>query len=261
MSDPNFTLEIDEYHGGTRHPPHWHDELHLSLVLRGGVAESVAGTTENASALSIVAKDAGVVHQDEFAPAGATLARLTLPGGTIGALIDRSDRANGWSWIHRMTTALPFLRLVERARSQPAEFATDDPDVTDLLAGVTARPAPISHGAPPGWLRQTMEALRETWHPRLRVADLARQAGVHPVYLARSVRRWYGTGVAEEMRRLRLRAAMQALARGEGPISRVAHAHGYADEAHLSRECRCTVGTTPGRYRALLRSIGPHSSR
>lgn len=255
MSKTSFTFLVDQYSGGTRHPPHRHDELHLSLVLRGGVAETVGQVSEHATALSIVAKDAGVVHQDLFAPAGATLARLTLPEGTMEALVDGPDRASSWSWIHRMTTSVPFLRLVERARGQPAEFATDDPDVADLLAGVTARPAPVAQGTPPSWLRRTMEALRDSWTPGLRVGDLARRAGVHPVYLARSMRRWYGTGVAEELRRQRLRSAVRALAEHKGPVSRIAHAHGYADEAHLSRECRCMVGTTPGRYRALLRSI------
>jgi AraC-like DNA-binding protein len=78
------------------------------------------------------------------------------------------------------------------------------------------------------------------------------------VYLARSVRRWYGTGVGEELRRLRIRSAAGAIAESGATVSTVAHAHGFADEAHLCRAFRRALGVTPGRYRALVRDLGHH---
>ncbi|HJP60056.1 MAG TPA: AraC family transcriptional regulator, partial [Gemmatimonadaceae bacterium] len=217
------------------------------------VAEAVSGVTEYAGALSIVAKDAGVVHADRFGPTGAKLARLTLPSGTIGGLIDDPRRAPTWQWKHRPDIAKSFLRLVRRASVGVSAFDTDDPDLLDILALLTARPVSSPRGSPPGWLEQTMADLRQSWHPGLTVRDVARVAGVHPVYLARSVRRWYGTGVGEELRNLRFRRAVAAIAGSKATVSNVAHETGFSDEAHLCRSFQQSLGISPRRYRTLLR--------
>jgi AraC family transcriptional regulator len=125
--------------------------------------------------------------------------------------------------------------------------------VVDLLATFTARPAPAPRGRPPAWLARLMTEVRESWQPRVSVRDVARRADVHPVYLARAVRRWYGTGMGDELRRQRLRVAAAAVAGAAGTVSAAAQAAGFADEPHLCREFRRAVGLTPGRYRDLLR--------
>jgi AraC family transcriptional regulator len=247
------TLAFDAtvYRAGTRHRPHQHDELHMSVVLSGSVAETVRGVTEYAEPLSVVVKEAGVVHADEFGPSGARIARLVLCGGTVAAIIDDPRRGSAWGWTHNGPAPRAFVRLLCRANSGARTFSADDADVVDLLAALTARRS-TSSGTPPAWLAQTMEEVRHSWHPALTVSAVARRAGVHPVYLARCVRRWYGTSVAQELRRLRVRSAVQTIVESDSTVSNVAHELGYADEPHLCREFKGALGLTPGRYRALL---------
>lgn len=246
-----LAFHADVYRGGTRHRPHDHDALHFSIVLSGRIAEVVGGVTEYAGALSVVAKDPGVVHANDFGPDGARLARLTLPAG-MEALIDDAGRFPGWRWTHDPLVAAPFLRLVRRANASAAVYAATDPDLLDLLAAFTARPATVSRGNPPVWLAELMSEVRHGWRPDLTVASIASRAAVHPVYLARCVRRWFGTSLGMELRRLRLRAAAARIVESTQTISDVAHAGGYADEPHLNRDFRATVGVTPGHYRALV---------
>jgi AraC family transcriptional regulator len=248
----SLTFNADAYRGGMRQRPHSHDELHLSLVLRGHVTESVGGKTEYAGALAVVAKDAGVVHANDFGTSGAHLARLSLAGGTIGSLIDDPARSQEWHWTHEARVARPFLRLVRRARGSTPIFEADDTDLADLLAALTARSAAPTRGQPPVWLAETVARLREEWSPTTCVADVARWAGVHPVYLARVMRRWYGTSVGEELRRLRLRAAVAALGFRATTVSEIAHQYRFADEPHLCRSLQASIGLTPGTYRALV---------
>lgn len=250
-----LTFHTDGYRPGTRHPPHQHDELHLSIVLSGRVGETVGRESEWARPLSVVAKDAGVRHANDFGSAGARMARLTLKSGTIAALIEDSSRADAWRWVRGPSVARPYLNLVRRSGGGTCTFQSDDPDILDLLAGMTARRAPTSQETPPAWLARAVEELRQNWHPRMTVSDVARRAGVHPVYFARCVRRWYGTGVAEELRRLRVESAAAALASTNDTVCCIAHSHGFADEAHLCREFRCAAGTTPARYRNLVGTL------
>lgn len=256
MTDTTLTFHADAYAGGRRFGPHWHEELQLSLVLSGFLSETVGRVTEWAGALSVVVKDAGVTHADDFGPTGAKLARLTLPAGTLAALIEDPQRSCEWRWSHGAAVSGAYVRLVRRAAGEGRTFKADDPDVLDLLAAITARPAPPGLGTPPAWLVQVIDELRAERPVCRSVTQVARRAGVHPVYLARCVRRWYGTGVADELRRLRMQVAATALAEQCGTLAEVAHSRGFADESHLSREFQRSAGTTPGRYRTLVRSLG-----
>lgn len=251
-----LAFHAGHYAGGLRQAPHRHDELHLSLVLQGRIAETVGGVTEFAAALSVVAKDPGVVHEDLFGPRGATVARLSIPGRGIGDLVEAPARGFGWRWAHDLAVAAPFLRLARRAGARDVAFDVADDDVVELLAALTARRASTPRGAPPGWLAGALDRMRAEWRPGLRVTDVARGAGVHPVYLARCVRRWYGRSMSGLIREQRLKRAAQAIGDAPERVSMVAHGGGYADEAHLCRDFRRATGTTPGAFRALVRTAG-----
>ena len=243
-------LHVDSYAAARQQAPHDHDELHFSMVLAGRVGETVGGSSEVGETLSVVSKDAGVRHANRYGPSGARFVRLSLRAGSIGELVDRG--APAWHWSHDPAVAAPYLRLLRPFEQRALSIPATDPDLLDLLAAFTARPVAHSSGAPPAWLVQVMDEIRSSWQPQIQVADVARRAGVHPVYLARCVRRWYGTGVAEELRRLRVRAAAAALAETERTVSDLAHDHGFSDEAHLCRTFRRATGLPPGAFRSLL---------
>jgi len=243
------------YEGNLRQPAHAHDQLQISLVLSGRLRETVRGAVSTAGALSVVVKDSGIVHDDQFGPERVTIAQLSLSGGTLRDLIDTAGRAPVWFWSHTTTLARPLLRIVTRAGLGASSFASDDTDIIDLLAMITARDSGEPHGAPPRWLSAAVEELRDTWTAGTRVKDVAARVGVHPVYLARCFRRWYGHGVSDDLRVLRQRAAVDAIVTGTATFSTIAHDAGYADEPHLNREFRALCGTTPGRFRRAFGNL------
>jgi AraC family transcriptional regulator len=100
-----------------------------------------------------------------------------------------------------------------------------------------------------------MTELRETWTVETTVKDVARRAGVHPVYLARCVRRWYDTTLGDELRKLRLAASIAMLTGGRSTVSAIAHEAGYSDEPHYCRSTRDLLGLTPRRLRSLVAEV------
>jgi AraC family transcriptional regulator len=240
-----------DYAPHLRQSAHAHDHLQISLVLRGTLEESTLGRVATARALSVGVKDAGVVHADRFGSDRVGIAQLWLPSGILRELLD--DRPyDAWHWSHRTDAARPFLHLVTRAANGAQSFAADDTDVVDLLAALTARPATASRGEPPQWLVDVVDELSSTWQRGTQVRDVAQRAGVHPVYLARCFRRWYGHGVSDVLRFLRQRAAAHAVATHRRSISAIAHETGYADESHFTRDFRSLSGTTPAQWRRAL---------
>ncbi len=252
-----LSLRINEYAEGASQPPHSHDALHLSLVLRGQLSETVGKHTVHATALSVVAKDPGVLHANRFDGTSVAVAQLSLRNLGIGALLDAPSRAFAWRWLHDSAVARAFLRVLRSEEGTPAQVRDDDPALLDLLACLSARTTSRPAGLPPKWLVDTLDRLQAEWRPSDRVSDVARTAGVHPVYLARCVRRWYGHGVQILLRQRRLAAATDLLSRKGMTVSEVATATGYADESHLCRETRTLLALAPGGLRSAIRQVAP----
>jgi AraC family transcriptional regulator len=85
------------------------------------------------------------------------------------------------------------------------------------------------------------------------VRDLAADAQVHPVSLARAFRRHYGDSITAALRRHRVRAAAIALTAEDRPLADLALSAGFSDQAHFCRVFKSTTGLSPGRFRHLCR--------
>jgi AraC family transcriptional regulator len=106
------------------------------------------------------------------------------------------------------------------------------------------------HGSPPPEIRRVKERLDHEPRPA-RMYELAREAGMHPVYLARLFRRSFGTSMGQYLRRRRIRAVIGRLG-GGGSLSTVAHETGFADHPHMCRAFRAETGMTPSAYELML---------
>ena len=238
-----------------RQPRHADDAIQISLVLGGGLVERAGAREERAGPLSLVVKARGVEHADAYGPEGALLFSLALRGDAGERLIDDPGRLPAWRWIPGAPAARPLLRLLDRLAGPGAVVAGDDPDVLAVLAAVTDGAERSPGGVAPAWLQRVRERLDE--EDAVRVGAAARDAGVHPVYLARCFRRWYGCSVAGYLQRVRLRRSATLMHRGAYTLGRVAHEAGFADQAHFGHRFREATGLTPGRFRALAAPSAP----
>jgi AraC family transcriptional regulator len=85
------------------------------------------------------------------------------------------------------------------------------------------------------------------------VTALAREAGVHPVHLARTFRRRHGMTMGTFALDRRLDRARRLLASPMALVD-IAAELGFADQSHFTRMFRRRAGVTPGKARALLRA-------
>lgn len=92
-----------------------------------------------------------------------------------------------------------------------------------------------------------------------RAGDLAEELGWSSRQLQRKLRRLVGH-TARQWFRIRRLSVLRARLH-DVPLSELAMVAGYADQAHLSRECRALTGLTPTALRRRLRQpIGEQSS-
>jgi AraC family transcriptional regulator len=213
--------------------------MSVTVILAGTLRERVGPVEETAGPLSLVIKPVDVEHENHFGPGPVRTVQLTLAGGEAAALGEANPALRAWRWIHGGPAVRGFLAL---ARALPSELAA-----VDALAGIT--PASALSGDPPPALRAVRERLEEESDPPS-IRELAREAGMHPVYLARLFRRAYGITMSEYRRRRRVARAIAGLE--TATLSHTAHAAGFADHPHMCRAFRAETGLAPSAYRLLL---------
>jgi AraC family transcriptional regulator len=151
-------------------------------------------------------------------------------------------------------TAGPAVGLALRLLDEFENFDASSPLVVDGLTlellGVCDRQS-REESAIPRWLRRVSEILNERCTAPWNLADLAAEAGVHPVYLAGTFRRHFGCTVGQYVRGQRIQLACRQLTNTRQTLTEIAARSGFSDQSHFNRVFKRHVGLTPATYRRL----------
>ena len=245
-------LRLVAYAPDARQAAHTHGRDSVTLVLRGDLVEGSEQGQEHAAALSVVAKPAGVEHENVFGPDGAHTLQIELPRDR--RLPPTAMARAAVRWEHAGPTCRALLRLLtllDRSALRVSGGALDQL-VHRTIEGL--RFVPASDAPSPPWLVEVRAALERE---PTSIAALARRFAVHPVYLARRFRAHFGVSPAAHRARLRVQRAAGALLDADGPLAAVALDAGYYDQPHMNRHIRAATGLTPRALRRVSDWIGP----
>ncbi|MBP6014029.1 MAG: helix-turn-helix transcriptional regulator [Alphaproteobacteria bacterium] len=119
----------------------------------------------------------------------------------------------------------------------------------ELLAGICRTPEHRTCATKPVWLTKSCFRIREQLEFLPSVSELARQAGVHPVYYARSFRAHLGLSPGAYVRLERAKRTADLLAKSKLTLAQIALACGYGDQPTFSKGFKRVVGVPPGAFR------------
>lgn len=223
-----------EYARGHRYARHAHDEVQISIILRGSLAEDSAGVRRRADCADVVIKPAGTLHANDFD--GTRIICIDGPPERIDA------RAYGWHRCDAVSTA--GLRLA--ARFVRGVSAADDVD--ELFAAIEPRRCANRVVA-----TRAAESLNERYASHIDVRSIAGELRVHPVYLARVFREQWGCTPREYLQRVRMRAAAERVTSTRQPLAEIAFETGFSDQSHMTRLFTRMAGVAPAALRRLAR--------
>jgi AraC family transcriptional regulator len=247
-----FVLTETHYPGDLRTPWHGHEAPAFCLVLRGCYVQRFRRREVVYRPAVALFRPCGAEHTDQVSPDGAACFIVEPDAGWLAeAGLEQLNRD------YALDRAGPRARwLLEHALS---EFRAPDAATPLALEGLVlalgaefARiPEPPTGRRRPAWLLRTREALDAGCSSRVTLAELAAEAGVHPVYLASAFRAAFGSSVGEYVRARRIEAARLALGDVKRSISEIALALGFSSQSHFTTVFRRHTGLTPLAYRRL----------
>jgi AraC family transcriptional regulator len=233
---------------------HAHARAGLNLVLAGRYGEEIGGEFELHPPTTLIAKPAGEPHANRFDALGARCLLIEFEA----ELVDRSremgrplDRSSTWP---AGCLAVSAVRAVHALRAgDPPPIAIEETAYA-LLRGIAGRRRAATERTRPAWLANVRDRIHAAAPARLRLAELATEAQVHPAHLSETFRRAFGTTISRYVERLRLERAVRDLAATDDPVGRIAIRSGFYDHANLTRAFRRATGTTPSAFRRAIRS-------
>jgi AraC family transcriptional regulator len=241
-----------------RVPRHEHELAYVTVVLHGDYLEGDRGSLDELRPLTAVFNPAGATHSTVIGPSGAWLFTIELCEPNLRRLGISLPRR---TTVDRVAGAMlwPGLRLYSAFKTQTAspmapENHILEAHVLEMLGAIAG--FETAEETAPRWFGRVKDRLQEGFREPLRMRELAREAGVHPVHLARVFRKIEKRTPGEYQQRLQIRAACELVRDPEWPLAVIAAECGFADQSHFTRVFRRMTGTTPAQFR---RAVAAHA--
>ena len=229
-------------------PGHAHQAGFVSLMLRGQYRETAGLLQFGYEPFSCVYHPPGMEHRDEVGKAGVTLLAfefkqqllddIDFAGVNLRPIVDLSGTQPAWE----------LMDLYRRICSPESCDLDLESRAVSLAFSIVRSSARIPRDLRS--LRRACEYVHAHFEEQLTLAQVARAAGVHPVYLGHIFRQEFGETLGEYLNRVRVRVAAGRLANSELPLSTIAVDAGFYDQSHFTRIFRQLTGATPGAFRA-----------
>jgi AraC family transcriptional regulator len=112
-------------------------------------------------------------------------------------------------------------------------------------------------GLAPWQARKVTEFIDASLEAKIRLQDCAKQARLSASYFGAAFKTTFGTTVRHYIRRRRVERAQRLMLWSKMPLSQVAVASGFCDQAHYSRVFRDVMGITPSAWRRNNMTLAP----
>ncbi len=210
---------------GQRIARHRHRQAYAAIVLSGSYEECGSAGRFRVSPGDVLIHPPFDAHLDRFSSAGACILNLTLRASagvpTLGRIEDPDEIARAAE--HDLAAARESLhRQMRNVEALPLDW----PDAL---------------------------ALRLRTDPTCRLDAWASEQGLSRETLSRGFGRVFGITPTAFRAEAKVHQALALMSQGEEPLTSIALAAGFADQAHMARAVRSVTGEPPLRLR---RSIG-----
>jgi AraC family transcriptional regulator len=250
---PGLQLTLSAYSSCRLQP--WHRHVHPTffILLEGEHRDYTRQARHDQAAYTFVYHPTTTEHAGELGRRSARGLNIEYEPDWLARHQLQEADLGSYRVLHSARAQLDAFRFLATAfHDGPRIDAELEAQAFELLVPLVE--CSIRTADTPRWLPRALDFLHARFRDAVSLRDVALEAGVHPVYLARIFRRRHGCNVSEYLRTLRLAEAARLVVQG-APLALAAHAAGFADQAHLCRSCSRAVGFSPKRLYAARQAF------
>lgn len=240
------------------YPRHWNETYVIQVVEQGVNGCYCNQATHFAPAGSIVLINPFEIHTGYAAGEMPLIYRTLYPTPALLAEIATAmmEHKTGLPffpetvvWDHHLA---PMILQAHRACEEGADSLTVETLTLTALTFLIQQHADQRFAVQPlkneqAAVKRAKEFLTENFTQNISLDTLSKIAYLSPFHLLRAFRQSVGLPPHEYLINLRVERGKQLLAQGR-PLAEVAHATGFCDQSHFSRQFKRLVGVTPGHY-------------
>jgi AraC family transcriptional regulator len=250
----SFELSERAYSPHFKTPRHSHKRALFCFVIQGEYTETYGSRTRECKSSTLLFHPAGELHAEYFHDSGGRSFIIEVEPLWL-------ERVREHSGIEEDSVDFSGRELELLARKLYREFGQmDDASplvieglMLEIIGEASRRASGVVSRQTPRWLNLARELLSERFAERLKLSDVAKTVGVHPVHLAQTFHKAYNCTMGDYVRQRRIEYACHELAASEMPIVDIALTAGFCDQSHFTRTFKRCTGVPPSQYRESFR--------
>jgi AraC family transcriptional regulator len=234
------------YPGDGTEVMHYHENPHLSFMLRGGGVIKLKSAEFERLSGQLMFFHAGEAHQ--------CISKL-FPARNVNLEIESAFLRD-----NRITEATISASLLKNPNAKfimlkvyKELLAADDfsgSSIKMLLLNLICAARRVEKDAP-HWVGMIRELMNDRWNEPLALRDLAVAAGVHPVTVSKFFPKYFSCTFGEYMRRLKIEKSLRMIKSEPRSLTEVAYECGFYDQSHFTRTFKNLTGFLPNSYAKL----------
>jgi AraC family transcriptional regulator len=229
--------------------PYWHshENLHISFVLQNGKAETKKNVTYAQKKGSIFFYHSGEIHRwNSPKPVSRSinieiendfLQDFNLSEDDIKLSIEKNIDAK----------AIILKMQKEMQLKDKASLVS----VKSLLLELTNYSKLNTKKEIPIWVVTLKDLLNDNWNNQLKLEEMAKIVGVHPVTISKYFRKYFSCTLGEYQRKLKTNKSIDLIRNPNLSLSEIAYLCGFSDQSHFIRNFKEQTNFLPKDFRQL----------
>jgi len=227
-------------------PMHYHENPHLSFVLKGSMGvRRKDHSCSNQKLESVSFMRSGEVHQNSVQSELCKNMNLELEPEFFTKYGLTEDAIHSGIPTDHPGAALLMVRLYHELLVSDEHLA-DSVHMLLLAASSFWKKDTLQF---PSWVNKVRELLNDNWNKPVTLNELASVAGVHPVTVSRHFTRYFGANFGEYRRRMKVQRAIHLISAGNVSLTDVGYACGFFDQSHFIRAFKDFTSMLPKDFR------------
>ena len=239
-------LTETEYHSTVFEGWHAHENIHVSLIIKGGNREQRKQRETHVLPGTLLFYHQHELHRN---------LHTSHPSKNINLEITEEFLQQyelGENEIEKMArhpdAGFSLLKMYHEA-DQADHFSAVS--IQMLLLELISDTKKLHKKQPPLWLKTIVDFLQDNWQEHPGLTELASLSGVSPITVSKHFSKYMGCTLGEYMRKLKIQNALRLIPTGTLSLTEVAYYCGFADQSHFTRNFRKLTHFLPKAYQKL----------